>query len=191
MQIGKNTASELFFLKKKLRRQDHLIFIIMDWIQSAVTMIHIFLFFQYASIKIRKPAVPAALKAYLVPKDLENVPFGVLDVPASQWTRASKVVSALDTQITQSKNFDEVYSPIINAFSKLSKSPEKKSVTVFAEKCEKYASSPMYRQECKDSYELKKTELDDLGIELKILNLSKKGIHSAIEITNDLFDKVT
>lgn len=141
--------------------------------------------------KIRKPTLPAKLKTYFVPKDLKNFPCGVLNVPAAQWTCASKVVSALDSQIIQTKSFEDIYSLILDAFSKLSKSSEMSSVTLFAKKCKEYASNLDYKQECKNSYELKKTQLADLEIERKILNLAQKGIHSAISITDGSISQVS
>lgn len=47
--------------------------------------------------KIRKPVPPAKFTTYSVPKGQKNFPCGILNVPAAQWTYASKVVSALDT----------------------------------------------------------------------------------------------
>lgn len=44
---------------------------------------------------------------------------------------------------------------------------------------------------CKNNYELKKTQLADLDVERKIFNLARKGMHSAIGITDNSISKVT
>jgi hypothetical protein len=157
-----------------------------------VFIIHIFSFSIWHLLKkIRKPVPPVKCKTYCVPKDRKSLPCGVLNVPASQWTCASKVVSAIGTQIVQTKTFEDIYSLIIDTFSKLSASSEMKPIKLFAKKCKDYASSLDYKQECKNSYELKKTQLADLEIERKILNLAQKGMHSAIGITDNSINKVT
>jgi hypothetical protein len=126
-----------------------------------------------------------------VPKDLKNFPSGILNVPAAQWTCASKVVSAIDTQIIQTKAFKDIYSLIVDAFSKLSMSSEVNSIKLFSKKCKDYALNSNYQKECRSSYELKKTHLADLEIERKILNLAQKGMDSAIEATDSSISKVT
>lgn len=66
------------------------------------------------------------------------------------------------------------------------------SIKLFAKKCKDYASNLDYKQECKNSYEIKKkTQLADLEIERKTLNLAQKGMHSAIRITDSSISKVT
>ncbi|KAI9256802.1 hypothetical protein EDC94DRAFT_677405 [Helicostylum pulchrum] len=127
--------------------------------------------------KIRKPVPPAKFKTYSVPKD--------------QKTSLVGYSIALDTQIIQTKNFEDIYSLILGAFSKLSKSSEMSSIKLFAKKCKDYASNLDYKQECKNSYEIKKTQLADLEIERKTLNLAQKGMHSAIRITDSSISKVT
>ncbi|KAG1449499.1 hypothetical protein G6F46_010856 [Rhizopus delemar] len=128
--------------------------------------------------KIRKPVPPANFRAYCVPKDRKNFPCGILNVPAAHWTCASKVVSDIDSKIVQTKSFEDIYSLIVDAFSKLSTSSEIKSIKLFAKRCKDYASNLDYKQECKNSYELKKIQLADLDIERKILNLARKGMHT-------------
>jgi predicted XRE-type DNA-binding protein len=56
---------------------------------------------------------------------------------------------------------------------------------------EDYASNLDYKQERKNNYQLKKTQLADLEIERKILNLAQKGMHSVIGITDSSISKVT
>ncbi|CAO3699389.1 unnamed protein product [Rhizopus stolonifer] len=65
------------------------------------------------------------------------------------------------------------------------------SIKLFAKKCKDYASNLNYKRECKNSYKLKKTQLANLEIESKILNLAQKGMHSAIGITDSSISKVT
>lgn len=62
---------------------------------------------------------------------------------------------------------------------------------LFAKNCKEYASNLDYKQECKITYELKKTQLTDLEIEHKIRSLAQKGMYSAIEITDSSVSKVT
>jgi hypothetical protein len=92
---------------------------------------------------------------------LDHGGYCVLDVSAAQWTCATKVISAIDTQIVQIKIFNDIWSLIIHAFSKLSTStePEPDPTKLFAKKCKEYAANEEYKKECEDTYELKKSSI--------------------------------
>lgn len=62
---------------------------------------------------------------------------------------------------------------------------------LYAKKCKDYASNLDYKQERKNNYQLKKTQLADLEIERKTLNLAQKGMHSIIGIRDSSISKVT